>query len=243
MEVNISAIRNATESVLRQLREQNYKETSIANYRRFYDRLYDFMSQNSIEFYTEEVGQRFFDSIDVGESTYSFYAVAVRRINDFINGEPYRCHHQVADVEIPAAFTEAVNAFLTECERSGNKSVTIKQKKKSCGLFLQEIEKLGCTDLSCLNVQLVSQALLIFENKDHYAVCRQFLGFSAKQVLLIKTILELFRVIEDEKHCLRPIQWRRSLRLKLLLIQILRLGKGISPSFYLRLVWASDQAT
>ncbi|MBR0341312.1 MAG: tyrosine-type recombinase/integrase [Oscillospiraceae bacterium] len=186
MEVNISAIRNATESVLRQLREQNYKETSIANYRRFYDRLYDFMSQNSIEFYTEEVGQRFFDSIDVGESTYSFYAVAVRRINDFINGEPYRCHHQVADVEIPAAFTEAVNAFLTECERSGNKSVTIKQKKKSCGLFLQEIEKLGCTDLSCLNVQLVSQALLIFENKDHYAVCRQFLGFLSETGIIDK---------------------------------------------------------
>lgn len=186
MEVNISAIRNVTESILRQLQEQNYKETSLANYRRFYDRLYAFMSQNGIEVYNEEVGQIFFDYISAGKSTSKFYAVAVRRLNDFINGEPYRCHHKVAVDDIPATFIEVVNAYLNECEKSGNKPVTIMQKKKSCGLFLQEIEKMGCTDLSCLNVQLVSQALLIFENKEHFAVCRQFLRFLSETGIIDK---------------------------------------------------------
>lgn len=106
MEVNISAIRNVTESILRQLQEQNYKETSLANYRRFYDRLYAFMSQNGIEVYNEEVGQIFFDYISAGKSTSKFYAVAVRRLNNFINGVPYRCHHKVAVADIPATFTE-----------------------------------------------------------------------------------------------------------------------------------------
>lgn len=177
MEVSISSFSNVTENILKQLREQNYKETSLANYQRIYARLYSFMSQNSIEVYTEKVGQAFLDSINVGESASNFYAVAVRRINDFLNGEPYRCHHKGSAIDVPLVFYEAVSDFLTECEKSGNKPVTIVQKKKSCVLFLQEIEQMGCTDLSCLDAQMISQALLIFENKDHYAVCRQFLMF------------------------------------------------------------------
>ena len=177
MEVSITAISNVTENILKQLREQNYKETSLANYQRIYTRLYTFMSQNSIEVYNETVGQAFLDSISVGESASKFYAVAVRRINDFLNGEPYRCHHKESTIEVPSVFTEIVSDFLAECEKSGNKPVTIAQKKKSCELFLQEIEQMGCTDLSCLNARMVSQALLIFENKDHYAVCRQLLTF------------------------------------------------------------------
>lgn len=177
MEVNISVFSNVTEKILKQLREQNYKEISLVNYQRIYARLYTFMSQNSIKVYTEKVGQAFLDSISVGKSASNFYAVVIRRINDFINGEPYRCHHKKSTIDVPLVFAEVVSNFFAECEKSGNKPVTIAQKKKSCGLFLQEIEHMGCTDLSCLNAQMVSQALLIFENKGHYAVCRQLLEF------------------------------------------------------------------
>lgn len=170
-------IQNLTESVLTQLRDHHYKETTLANYRRVYTRLHAFMSQAGIEIYTEEVGQAFLNSISVGASASKFFAVAVRRINDFLNEEPYRCHHQVSTISIPEAFNETVTAFLAECEESGNKPITITSKKKTCALFLQEIERLGCTELSLLDAKLVSQALLIFVNKDHYAVCRQFLCF------------------------------------------------------------------
>ena len=78
---------------------------------------------------------------------------------------------------MPEAFQSIVFDYIAWCASSGNKPATLLAKEHSCALFLSFIEDEGCTELSELNMDLISRALLVFSNKDNHARIRQFLSF------------------------------------------------------------------
>ena len=168
-----------TEKVLGQLQAQNYMESSITNYRRFYMRLNKFLMQHSTDIYSKYMGEKYLQSLNVSRSTYSAYACAIRRLNDFLDGRPYRCHHDNPCDEAPYEYKEILDSYLEYCKRLGNKPATLSAKKQTVILFLKHAEKAGCSDVSLMDVSLVSKALLTFENKDNYARIRQFLKYLA----------------------------------------------------------------
>lgn len=177
MAEKFSTFAELVDHVTSQLKKQNYMESTITIYRRTYNRIYSFMQQKGKDVYSNGIGRAFLDSLNVSRSTYSAYACAIRRLDDSIAGNPYRCHHGNPNEEAPAVFAGILRKYLDECADSGNKPATVLAKKKSCVLFLRFVAQAGCSDISDLNTMLISQALLIYSNKDNYARIRQFLRY------------------------------------------------------------------
>lgn len=163
------------EQVLKQLESHGYMESTLTIYRRFYNRIHTFINACGTDIYTEEIGRKFLNGIHVCESTFTSYVCAVRRLDDYINGKPYRCHHGNPYEEVPEKYAEILDTFLEECRESGNKLYTINAKRNVCTKFLNYIEQSECHDLSDMDASLVSHALLIYTNKDYYSQIRMFL--------------------------------------------------------------------
>lgn len=165
------------EQVLGQLRAQRYMDSTLEIYLRTYNRIHVFLNLNGADVYTHEFGKKFLDSVDVCKSTLSGYKCAVRRLDDYIDNKPYRCHLAVYNEKAPEVFSDILDDFLCECAKIGNSRYTIAAKKHTCIQFLNYLEKVGCSSLKMLDSGLVSQALLVFSNKDHYARVRMFLHY------------------------------------------------------------------
>lgn len=174
------------EAVLNQLKSQGYMDSTLTVYRRFYNRVHAFIDERGPDIYSEEVGREFLNTLHVSDITFSSYKCAIRRLNDFINDRPYRCHHDNPSEGVLEIYEDVLNAYLERCGNAGNKPYTISVKKNTCVRFLNYIAQAGCSSLLSLNTGLISQALLIYDNKDHYAIIRSFLGYLADNGLTQK---------------------------------------------------------
>ncbi len=165
--------------VFTQLRSEHYEDSSIEIYRRFYGRIEIYMKKQDISEYSEKVGETFMETVHVADSALSKYKCMLRRLNDCLNEIPYRCHHAGSTLVICDQYREILENYLQSCEQSGNKSSTLCDKRKICTRFLNHVEEAECRDISELTPELVTKSLLIFENKDDYAIIRMFLRYLA----------------------------------------------------------------
>lgn len=164
-------------AVLEQLKSQKYMDSTLVVYQRFYNRIHVFLNQHGTEIYTHELGKSFLNCVKVSKATFVAYACAVRRLDDYIDGKPYRCHHGNYYEKAPAIFSDILADYLYACKDKGNRPATLCSKERTCISFLKYIEMAGCSDISLLNAGIISQALLTFSNKDAYARIRQFLAY------------------------------------------------------------------
>ena len=167
------------ETVLSQLKSQKYTESTLTVYRRTYNRVHVFLNQHGTDTYTHELGGKFLSDSNVCRSTLVAYACAVRRLDDCLDGKPYRCHHGAPQRQAPPAFSGVLAGYLRKCKDIGNSPSTIAAKERAWVSFLVFLEKAGCSDLSQLAPGMVSRALLTLSNKDCYAHIRQFLKYLA----------------------------------------------------------------
>lgn len=174
--ITFSELMNA---VIDQLKSWKYMDSTLIEYRRTYNRIQSFLTEHGTDIYTHELGKAFIEGSNVCKSTRSSYICAVRRLNDYIDGKPYRCHHDDSKLEAPIEFSDILSAYLHECEQSGNKPLTVLSKERSCVSFLNQVALNGCFDLSKLDAKIITRALLVFSNKDNYARVRQFLRYLA----------------------------------------------------------------
>ncbi len=168
-------------AVINQLKSRKYMDSTLIIYRRIYKRIQALLAEHGTDVYTHELGKAFIDGSNVCKSTLSSYICAVRRLDDYIDGKPYRCHHDDPKPEAPPEFSDILSEYLHECEQSGNKYPTIQSKEKTCVDFLNQVTLNGCFDLSKLDVGIITRALLVFSNKDNYARVRQFLQYLATE--------------------------------------------------------------
>lgn len=184
-------------AVLEQLKSQKYMDSTLTVYRRTYNRIHAFLNRHGTDIYTHELGKAFLDDSNVSKRTFAAYACVVRRLDDYIDGKPYRCHHGDYNEQIPLAFADTLTGYLQECIDNGNKTATICSKERTCISFLNFVENAGCSDLSQLNTGIVSQALLAFSNKDAYARIRQFLKYLAEKDIIE---MDLSRIVPHYKR-------------------------------------------
>lgn len=171
-------------AVLEQLESKKYMDSTLTVYRRIYNRIHIFLNHRGTDVYTHELGNTFLADSNVSKSTLAAYACAVRRLNDYIDGKPYRCHHGDYNEQVPLIFADTLTGYLQECTDDGNKPATLCSKERTCTSFLKFVESTGCSDLSQLNTSIVAQALLTFSNKDAYARIRQFLNYLAEKGII-----------------------------------------------------------
>lgn len=169
------------EDVLGSLKEQHYMDSTLTVYRRLYNRVHSLMKENDTEIYTKEIGQAFLKNVDVCCSAFREYSCAIRRLDDFIDGKPYRSHHGMDITEVTELYVDILNSYLDDRREYGNKPTTIRGKARACTAFLNYIAQEGCTDISNLDADLTSAALLTYSNKDNYAIIRHFLTFLAEE--------------------------------------------------------------
>ena len=174
------------EKVLDQLKSMKYMKSTLTVYRRFFNRVHVFLDQHGTDVYTPELGIRFLDETNVKASTFTFYACAIRRLDDFIAEKPYRSHHDNKHEQVSQVFLKLLADYLHKCEDIGNKSATLLSKKRTCETFLFWLERNGCTEISMLDTGMISRALLALGNKDGYAIVRQFLKHLADNSFTVK---------------------------------------------------------
>lgn len=177
MTENILPFHELMEQVLIQLKNQGYMDSTITVYRRFYNRVNSYLNQMNADIYTKAIGNSFLNTLNVSDTTFVSYKCAIRRLNDYLDGLPYRCHHGNHSDCVVDIYAPVLDEYLEYCKGINNKQATIYAKEKSCVIFLNCLESHGCSTLSELSPELISQALLCFDNKDNYALIRLFLRY------------------------------------------------------------------
>ena len=169
------------DEVLAQLSEHHFLESTIAVYRRIYNRIGRFMVQNEIDDYDKTVGETFlrkcFNDGKLSTSYAGALRCAVRRLDDHAAGTPFRSHHGIGREPVSRAYQTVLASYLQSCLETGNKPATVSAKEHACTEFLNRMEGMGCRQLCELNTETIVQSLLVFQNKDMYAIIRSFLRF------------------------------------------------------------------
>lgn len=168
--------RTLYEAVIVELKGLGYMDSSLTNYRRFYARLCSFMEYHSIKEYSPTVGKAFIEEYYPCDThRRRMVLLMIRRLDDHLNGVPYRCHRAMKITEVPPVFAALFNDYQEYCTEIGNKPGTITEKKSFCLIFLQFLSDIGCNSISEITAEIVSKSCLIYTNKDGYAALRQFL--------------------------------------------------------------------
>lgn len=165
------------DSVIRQLKEKNYMESTLSVYKRIYHRVKEFMLLSDYQNYTPDVGKSFLTEQKGSDSTMSAYKCAIRRLNDYYSGKEFRSHHENETVNICNDYSRLLEDYLNDCTRKGNKPGTIVHKRFACVHFLNFLSEKGYNDIALINAGIITSALLVFTNPDRYADVRQFLKF------------------------------------------------------------------
>lgn len=192
MQEQLDIFNELKEIVIRQLQEQNYLESTLTNYQRFYNRVERFMVKHGIAEYSHDVGIAFLEGLhsskDYRYTSSTALACAIRRLNDALEGKDYRCHHGNEHEIVDTQYEKLLMAFLNQCRADGNKDGTIYSKQRWCTTFLNKLISNKCTCISDLSSDLVARTCLCFENKDAYAVIRLFLRFLYSENYIIKDL-------------------------------------------------------
>ena len=135
MKSNTVTFEELASNVINQLKSQKYMDSSLVIYRRIYSRVHVFLNEQGTDVYSHELGKAFIESTNVCKSTLATYTCAVRRLDDYIDSKPYRCHHEEPKNTVPKEFSDILSEYLAECERGGNKPATIRAKERACSVF------------------------------------------------------------------------------------------------------------
>lgn len=176
-EHNFTSFDELSQTVIEQLQEEHYMESTLTVYRRTYNRIKKFLLQQCADKYDADIGRRFMESQHVKNITLKAYKCAVRRLDDCISGKEYRCHHENEKETVCSEYSDILAMYLNHCIRNGNKPATLVHKRYACVGFLNFLKNNGCDRIEFVNSDLIVRALLTFENKDRYADVRMLLHF------------------------------------------------------------------
>lgn len=184
MNNNSKSIDELIQIVLDQLSSNQYHESTLKNYRMVYRFLKSFLNDLGIQGYSSTVGKCFLGSLNVQEGRMAAYRCAIRRLDDALENKEYKYHKTNHHPTVCNIYKDICNDYKKYCTSIGNKQNTITEKLNTVTLFLNFLSKNGYTDISTIDETIILRALLIYENKDLYAIVRSFLKFLFDQDLI-----------------------------------------------------------
>lgn len=181
--------RKLSEAVISELKSLGYMYSSLANYRRFYARIGSFMNDRSIDEYSLEVGKDFVvEHYPFDTERRRIVLSMIRHLDDHLNDLPYRYHRIMKTFEIPTAFAQLFDNYLTYCADIGNKPTTIEGSKKGCLIFLQYLTEIKCNDVSMITADIVAKSCLRYNCEYKFKGLRKFLRYLFDRNLLTKDL-------------------------------------------------------
>lgn len=168
-------------------------------------------------------------------STYKTYSCAVRRLDGYIKGNPYRGHHGNPRQEAPAVFEDLLNEYIGKCVKSESRPATVFEK--NCILFLKHISQDGCVDFPPLMQDLPDRHCSYTPIRIIMPLSTSF--WSIWQIMDIpkQIFRKLYPAIKDAWFYQQLILLQKSPGLKTRLIQLQIPEKGILQSQVLQRAW------
>jgi len=183
-EIGITSFDELLTGFLRFLeKEKSYKKSTLNNYRSRLHKMKLYMLTYGIDFYTPDFGVQYYEiylsehniTIPAQKSVFTF----INRLNAFYSGEEYIIQRSETIELLPEEYEFALKKFDAKCHEDGNKENTLQKKNFFLRCFIKDCIELGCTSLPELHASQVTRACLRVENKDSWAVIRDFLKFLA----------------------------------------------------------------
>ena len=189
----ITSFKILTDKVIRQLEGLGYKDNTIINYRRSYNRVATFLEEKGYQEYSPVIGEEYLETLGyLNKVSYGFHKCVIRRLNDYICGKEYAYAHKIDRYPIVEEYRNVQESFIEEYRNRGNKEWTIQCKERVTSLFLNFIFNEGCKRISDVSPELINRALTEFQNEDSYAIIRMFLRYTFDNGLIVN---DLSRVI------------------------------------------------
>ena len=163
------------------LESKSYKKSTLINYRKTLEKIDLYMKVYSISNYSDKVGLQYYDCYihehKLGLSRQAAIRTAIRRFNDFYLRNEYTLQQRTEIELLPSNYEEILSQYILQCYGQGNKDNTIKKKCQFVRRFLKDCIAQGCSDIILLNPSHVMKACMQVQNKDGWAVIRDFLKF------------------------------------------------------------------
>lgn len=177
------------EAVIAELKGMEYMDSTLAGYRWLYARLGSFMEDHSIKEYSPAVGKAFIaEYYPCNTGRRKKVLLIIKRLDDYLNNTPYRCHHAMKTPDVPPVFAGLLDDYQEYCISIGNRIKTVNKKKYFCLIFLNFLSDIGCNDISKITAEIVAKSCLIYANKDGLAALRQFLRYLFEEGLITKDL-------------------------------------------------------
>ena len=174
-----------SEEVISELKGLGYMDSSLTNYRRLYRRVGSLMEEHAVKEYSPDWGKAFIDEYyPCDNDRRRMVSLMIRRIDDYLNDIPYRCHRAMKKPNVPPTFAGLLDDYQEYCKGIGNKPETVRIKKDFCLIFLQFLSDIGCNNIFEITAEIVAKSCLNYTNKDGYAVLRQFLRYLFEKSLI-----------------------------------------------------------
>lgn len=161
--------------------EKTYSQSSLNFYKLMIKRLNLFLIGNDIRDYNSDIGTKFYISYlyenNISIRRQKAILTFIKRFNDYLLEGKFVIQHTKSSESLPKNYEQILKAFSDKCYKKGNKEITVKQKQFFLRQFLKNCIDLGCNCIQELNAAQVSRACLRIQNRDSWAVIREFLKF------------------------------------------------------------------
>ncbi|MBU3114601.1 tyrosine-type recombinase/integrase [Clostridium lacusfryxellense] len=168
-------------TLLQYLEGKSYTQLTLDNYRKTLKKIEPYMISQGIHNYLPEVGVRYYKDYfvdhELGSSRQKAMITAIQRLNNFYSGTEYIIQQKQEIKLLTNEYEHVLDLFTLHCTEVGNKPITLKSKRRFLQCFLKDCVSLMCSDFHSLNPPYVTKACLMVENKDGWAVIRDFLKF------------------------------------------------------------------
>lgn len=185
MDKKNQTVETLAQGLLEQLKLKLYGKETLNNYRRILKNLALYMQQYEITKYSPEMGKAFIDDYCSNHKMSIFHQKAIttviRRLNDYYEGNKLFPQRKKSSVKLPENYSVLLEDYLSFCKENGNRSETIKAKRKFCGDFLIFLMSLECNNIRDIDSMKICNASLMFNNKDAWAAIRMFLKYLCKE--------------------------------------------------------------
>lgn len=131
-DISNEQFRKLLQDFLSFLKEKDYKEDVLSNYRRTLAQIDSFMSDNGIRKYQPEIGNRYciqyLAAHTLGKPRTSSIKIMVRHLNDYYDGYDYSLAMAKPVQSLLVSFELVISDYAKHCHENGNKENTIISK-------------------------------------------------------------------------------------------------------------------
>lgn len=127
--------------LLQELKEHNYKPSTIQLYSEIINCIQRYMDRNKQSLYSPDTGKELLEN-DVAqkpyvESTARFFRTIVRRLDDCYFGRGYILSVPRKNLSVSESYQTILNSYYEHCKNIGNSDTTLKMKQRACHFFAQ----------------------------------------------------------------------------------------------------------